>query len=152
MSCTCRYSLATSRSLQNCWDLNTFAPIRSTGPMKKSWRQVRSPWPSQRFVFCTEYAQKKLVRRRRPPGSQSAPDIADRAQPGRSDSVSQEYSDQKVSRDLDHLLRRRLAGLRGRCSYAPCDRQQAHGLTSRSRQGKKGSLRNALAEAVRNSA
>ena len=55
---------------------------------------------------------------------------------------------QEASRHLDHLLRRRPAHLRGRCSHTPSDRQQAHGLACRARQRTERSLRDALAETV----
>ena len=56
--------------------------------------------------------------------------------------------EQETSRDLDHLLRRRSAHLRGRCSHASRDRQQAHGHPCRAGQRAERSLRDALTEAA----
>ena len=53
---------------------------------------------------------------------------------------------------LNHLLRRRLAHLRSRCSHTPGDRQPAHGLACRARERTERSLRNALTETARDPA
>ncbi len=117
-----------------------------TGTELAARRRRRAPLP------LSGHAAEAVVLRRRDPRAEEAAVAAGRAQPAGSRPVSRCGQAREAPRHPDRLLRRRPAHLRGYCPDRVRHRQRTDGAAHREGQGTEEPLRDAVAEAARDSA